>query len=257
VYNLTVSTIDQPAVNAAAARLDEASLALEDLHGVLSEEEPIEEVLQRLVETALRLISGADAVSITVVAGERPRTAAASDDKVIAIDSDQYAAGQGPCLEAARTRRPVRVGVDTARAKWPEFAAAAERAGVRAYLSAPLVVDDDSGEVVGALNVYGFDSGAFDPFDEALLRLFTTAASASITNSSRYARSRSLAENLERALVSRATIDQAKGVLMAVHGISEDEAFQRLVEQSQNSNTKLNQVARNLLDSVRTSPTVG
>jgi AmiR/NasT family two-component response regulator len=55
---------------------------------------------------------------------------------------------------------------------------------------------------------------------------------------------------LETALVSRAVIDQAKGVLMAVHTCSADEAFKMLVQRSQHENIKLRDVARNLLDSV-------
>jgi len=54
---------------------------------------------------------------------------------------------------------------------------------------------------------------------------------------------------LEAALVSRAEIDQAKGMLMAVHGLTAEQAFGRLVELSQNTNTKLHEVARNLMAS--------
>jgi GAF domain-containing protein len=130
------------------------------------------------------------------------------------------------------------------RAKWPEFAVAAEGAGVRAYLSAPLVVEDD---VLGSLNLYSSEERAFDPFDEALLRLFVTAASTTITGFRRYERSRKLIEDLQRALV-------AKGVLMAAHGVDAEEAFGRLVSESQQHNTKLREVARNLLASVRRRP---
>ncbi|WP_342776250.1 GAF and ANTAR domain-containing protein [Saccharothrix australiensis] len=231
-----------------ASQLDEASEALEELAGVLADEQSLDEVLQQLAESASRVIPDAENVSVTVVGPDGASTAASTDRKVVSIDAEQYAAGQGPCLEASRTQRPVRVTVEGARAKWPEFTAAAQRAGVRAYLSAPLVVE---GSVLGALNLYSGVESAFDPFDEALLRLFTTAASASITGFQRYERSRSLVAHLEAALGSRAEIDQAKGVLMAAHGISADEAFQRLVDESQTHNTKLRVVARNLLDSVR------
>ncbi|NUT92408.1 MAG: GAF and ANTAR domain-containing protein [Saccharothrix sp.] len=233
---------------APASALDEASEAFEHLAAVLADEQPLAEVLQQLVESASRVISDAENVSVTVVAGGAAQTTAATDDKVVAIDADQYAAGNGPCLEASRTRRPVRVNVAEAREKWPEFAAAAEGAGVKAYLSAPLLVD---GSVLGALNLYSSEPRAFDPFDEALLRLFTTAASTAITGFRRYERSRELVRSLERALESRAEIDQAKGVLMAAHGVSAEEAFATLVAESQLNNTKLRVVARNLLDSVR------
>lgn len=231
-----------------ASLLDEASEALEELAGVLADGQTLNDALQQLVESASRVIPDAENVSVTVIGAEGASTAAWTDEKVVAIDRDQYAAGNGPCLEAARTQRPVRVTVDGGREKWPEFAAVAERAGVRAYLSAPISVEDD---VLGSLNLYSSDVRAFDPFDEALLRLFVTAASTSITGFRRYERSRRLVDHLQRALESRAEIDQAKGVLMAAHGVDAAEAFARLVTESQQHNTKLREVARNLLASVR------
>jgi len=247
VYTVQVSIEDR----VATTQLDEASEALEELAGVLADEQSLDEVLLQLAESASRVIPDAENVSVTVVGSRGASTAAATDEKVVAIDTDQYAADRGPCLEAARSQRPVRATVEGGRAEWPEFAASAQRAGVRSYLSAPLVVEDS---VLGALNLYSSAESAFDPFDESLLRLFTTAASTAIAGFRRYERSRALIAHLERALGSRAEIDQAKGVLMAAHGIDADEAFQRLVEESQVHNTKLRAVARNLLDSVRRPP---
>ncbi|MFD1152409.1 ANTAR domain-containing response regulator [Saccharothrix hoggarensis] len=231
-----------------ASMLDEASEALEELAGVLTGGQSLDEALQQLAESASRVIPDAENVSVTVVGPDGASTAAATDPKVVAIDKDQYAAGNGPCLQAAQTQRPVRATVESGREKWPEFAEAAERAGVQAYLSAPLVVEE---AVVGSLNLYSSKEKAFDPFDEALLRLFVTAASTSITGFRRYERSHRLVEHLQRALDSRAEIDQAKGVLMAAHGIDAKSAFDRLVTESQQNNTKLRDVARNLLASVR------
>ena len=235
--------------HAPAALLDEASEALEELAGVLADDQSLESVLQQLSESAARVIPEAENVGVTVLTPDGPITAAATDHKVVSVDADQYAAGDGPCLEATRLRKPVRVSVHEGRERWPDFAIAAERAGVRAYLSVPIVLAEE--DVLGALNIYSSDEHAFDPFDEALLRLFVTAASTAITAFRRYERSRSLVEHLQQALVSRGDIDQAKGVLMGAYGITADEAFARLVTESQQHNTKLREVARNLLASVR------
>ena len=51
-------------------------------------------------------------------------------------------------------------------------------------------------------------------------------------------------DQLRSALTSRATIDQAKGILMAEHGCSPEEAFSRLVKMSQDTNVRLRDVAR-------------
>jgi hypothetical protein len=57
-----------------------------------------------------------------------------------------------------------------------------------------------------------------------------------------------LADDLATALTSRAEIEQAKGVLMARHGVLAEDAFQMLARESQNTNTKLRNVAHSVLD---------
>ena len=51
---------------------------------------------------------------------------------------------------------------------------------------------------------------------------------------------------------TRATIDQAKGMLMALHGISEDRAFEVLVQQSQQRNIRVAVVAAEVVKSLTT-----
>jgi AmiR/NasT family two-component response regulator len=54
-------------------------------------------------------------------------------------------------------------------------------------------------------------------------------------------------EQLREALTSRATIDQAKGILMLRHGCGPERAFALLVDRSKSSNTKLRDVAAELV----------
>ncbi|MGW6928773.1 ANTAR domain-containing response regulator [Lentzea sp. NPDC054927] len=237
-------------------RLDETAEALESLRDAFTGEESLDNALQRLAETAAKAIPDADAVTVSVVTLEQPRTAAATNDQLIEVDEKQYSASRGPCFESARTLRPVRAVVGEHLDTWPEFETAAAEHGIRAYLSVPVVLpstDVVQEEHVGTLNIYSYTAAAFDPFDEGLMRLFTTAASATITSATRWQCSRERINHLEHALASRATIEQAKGVLMAVHSCTADEAFQMLVERSQHENVKLRDVAKNLLDSVARS----
>lgn len=232
--------------------MDDAGVALAELTNALAAEEPISQALQRLVDVVLKVVVDADAVSVTVHSGLHPETAAASHEWAITVDKNQYAAGDGPCLEAARTREPVLAAGTEAFERWPQFASDAAKFGVQAYLCTPLRVTEPGDELVGALNVYGYRLDSFDRLDEALLRLVTNTAAATISNSRRLLRMRDVAENLRVAMASRSEIEQAKGVLMAVHGVTADEAFERLVTQSQHTNTKLVTVARELLGSLRT-----
>ena len=229
-------------------RLDGVAADLAALAKILDEEEDLGRVLQRSVEQVTRGVPGADMASVTVMRGDRGETAASSEERVWAIDSDQYAAGDGPCLEAARTGEIVRVGVEEAHERWPGFARSARAAGVESYLACPLIIGE---EFVGSLNLYSEKPHGFGEFDVALLRLYMTAAVAAIANARRVAEARKLTEGLKTAMDSRAVIDQARGVLMARRGISAEQALEELSRQSQNTNVKLRVIAARLVESVR------
>jgi AmiR/NasT family two-component response regulator len=62
------------------------------------------------------------------------------------------------------------------------------------------------------------------------------------------ARSERLVAQLRQALTSRATIDQALGVLMSRSGDGPEQAFERLRTMSQDQHLKLHQVAQTLVD---------
>jgi AmiR/NasT family two-component response regulator len=54
--------------------------------------------------------------------------------------------------------------------------------------------------------------------------------------------------NLRVALTTRDVIGQAKGILMERHGLTADEAFDRLVTMSQHTNVKVREVAQYLVE---------
>jgi len=61
-------------------------------------------------------------------------------------------------------------------------------------------------------------------------------------------------ETLRQALSSRAVIDQAKGVVMALYRIDADAAFVRLADVSQVANVKVSRLATTLVELVAQSP---
>jgi GAF domain-containing protein len=226
-------------------RLDEVTSSLAELAQVLEEEEDLGEVLQRTTDQVVRAVPEADMASVSALHDDVPETAASSDDRALVIDADQYAAGDGPCLEAARTGQVVRVGVEQAHDRWPQFARSAQAAGVASYLSCPLFLDE---QFAGSLNLYSAEGHGFGELDEAVLRLYVTAASQAIAGARRYARARRVAGQLREALSSRAVIDQAMGVLMATRGMTAEEALTELSRQSQNTNVKLRDLAARLVE---------
>ncbi|EMD26058.1 GAF and ANTAR domain-containing protein [Amycolatopsis azurea] len=227
--------------------LDEVNAALAALTETLETESGDEELLDAVCAQAVRAIPDADLASVTAIHTGRPRTAASTDDRTEEIDRAQYALGDGPCLEAARSGEIVRLSMPAADQAWPDFAATARKLGVGSYLAAPLHIDET---LSGALNLFGFGDHGFRDSDSELLKLYTTVVSSSLRAARRYRDTRRLVVQLEEAMRTRGVIEQAKGILMAVHKVSADDAFRLLVTESQHSNTKLHEVASHFVHSV-------
>ena len=228
------------------AELDlESSLA--DLGGLLVDRQPLHETLRQVADYTVAAIPGADGTGVTLLENRGPANVVASAEFVRLLDVAQYSLREGPCvaaLESGRTHVVRSVRLD---GRWPRFAARAVEHGVLSVLSLPLQV---RGVTRGALNVY---SRAEDSFDASAVRigeLFAGPAAVTAATAQVLAESRLLAEHLGDALRSRAVIDQAKGVLMAVHGCDAEQAFVLLREASQSSHRKLRDVAHDIITDI-------
>ncbi|MGK2880449.1 MAG: ANTAR domain-containing response regulator [Mycobacterium sp.] len=211
------------------------------------DEDDLLTLLQRVAEIGHEVIDGADSTGITIDLGGRTYTAVHTDDRTLRVDVAQYDAGDGPCLHAARTRTTVVVDAEDAAARWPGFAAAAAEQGIHSFLAAPLLTPD---RTLGSFNLYGRTRASFDTLDADILDLLTATVSRTIGDFARFASARDVAESIQHALGTRAPIEQAKGMLMAIHGITADQAFDRLRKKSQDTNTRLHTVAVNFIKDV-------
>jgi GAF domain-containing protein len=238
---------DEGQAGAIRRQLDEVTGALEALTAALDDDGELDTSLQLVCRQLVHVIPGADIASITLIRNGTPTTTAFTDHRALNLDAAQYRAGAGPCLEAADTGKVVRVDIATAHDRWPEFTSGAMAAGVASYLSAPLVVDAAHS---GSLNLYGLHAHGYRDLEGALLELFVAAVEGALRSTVRYLVARREATQLNAALVSRAVIDQAKGIIMGARGISADEAFQVLVAQSQRENLKLRDCAERLVTAV-------
>ena len=212
-----------------------------NLSWTVLDEHDLLEYLQRCASLSVRLVSDADHASITITSpgpGES-FTTVWTDEVTVEVDTHQYAAGVGPCLDAVRTGEVVRVDVATSEARWPEFVADATAIGVRSSLSAPIGLGEDR---AGALNLFSAAKTGFAD-DDDLLMMIVDYAERTITDFTRLREAQDLVEQLRQAMATRAPIEQAKGILMAVHRITAEQAFEMLRQQSQDTNTKLNALA--------------
>jgi len=213
----------------------------------IEDEDDLLTLLQHVAEIAQNAIDGASSTGVTIDLGGRVYTAVHTDQRTLRVDTEQYDAGEGPCLDASRTRAIVLVDSDEAAATYPRFAAAALDEGILSFLAAPLFTAEQS---LGSLNLYGRSRSAFDTFDAEVLAMLTSAVSRAIGDFARFSSARDVAASIQRALETRAPIEQAKGMLMAIHQIDADQAFNLLRRQSQETNIPLRTVAAGLVEQI-------
>ena len=206
------------------------------------EDNELAEFFRTCATVANRVIAGADHAGMTVRTDTgTPLVAAHTDRRTQVLDQCQYAAGAGPCLQAMDTGAVVLGEVAASSKQWPVFTAAATDAGVRSFLAAPL---GTGGPTAGALTLYSDSADGFGPEEDPLLLLLLGHATRAFQDYLRLRDAEVKVGQLQEAMASRAPIEQAKGILMAVHHCDAEAAFILLRIQSQNSNTKLNTVAR-------------
>ena len=195
---------------------------------------------QAIVDVTVERVPAADAASITQFSNERFVTVASTSAIAVSADKIQYTLGSGPCVDAILEQtiyRPRDLRTDR---RWPEFGRQAADLGVRSMLSYRMNTDDGS---IGGLNVYAARVDAFDDTAAAIGLLLATHGAVAASA----AANRSRAEHLEVALATNRQIGQAMGVLMAMHNVSEGQAFDLLRIASENTNRKLRDVAADVI----------
>ena len=204
----------------------------------------IDTLLDKIAQLAKRTIPGASEVSVTLVQGDDAHSAAFTGALALRLDEMQYERGYGPCLDASAGNASVSVTDTANEERWPDWAGAAQEAGAHSSLSIGLPVHE---KVTGALNIYATKAHAFDDDAAALARTFAGFAAVGLANAHLYQTQATLAGDMQKAMESRAVIEQAKGIIMGERRCTAAEAFAVLSKLSQHSNRKLRDVAAALV----------
>jgi GAF domain-containing protein len=205
----------------------------------------IDALLNKIAQLAKSTIPGADEVSVTLLHGDSPQTAAFTGELARALDEKQYERGYGPCLDAADTTTTQLVPDTSIERRWPDWAADAEKAGAYSSLSIGLPVHE---HVTGALNIYATVPDAFDDDAVAIAQTFAGFAAVGLANAHLYETQATLAGHMQKAMDNRAVIEQAKGIIMGDRRCTAEQAFAILAKLSQDSNRKLRDVASALVE---------
>ena len=213
------------------------------LGAVLLGDEPLDDILDRVVDLAVQTIPAARFASITLSNAAGLHTSHSSGAEALAADQAQYDQDGGPCIQALKTSRQVEVSIDET-GNWPVFMAKARELGVRRVLSSPLM---QKGDTLGALNVYTVAEGDMGPTDRRTATLFAEQASVVLANALAFMSATEMTRQLEQALASREIIGEAKGILMERESCDRDQAFDILRRASQRENRKLRDLAEELV----------
>jgi GAF domain-containing protein len=197
------------------------------------------DLVTRVCGEATRMVPAVGDVGVIVLDAERNlNTIFASGPVPHELDELQMRIDTGPCLTAARKQIVVHMYDIAADTRWATFRDAARAHDVASMLCVPLCVDD---QLWGTLSLYGREPDVFRDGAESVARVLATLCAIALADT----RHR---ERMQRALANRDLIGQAKGVLMARHGVPADEAFGMLRERSQRTNRKLLAVATQVVE---------
>ncbi|MEH3141150.1 MAG: GAF and ANTAR domain-containing protein [Mycobacterium kyogaense] len=200
----------------------------------------VDSVLTEVNAVTVAGVPGAHAAGLSLVDADRAvTTLGATDVYATLLDEIQNEHREGPCLSAAWDDDVLQIDDLTADTRWPRYQRSAiERTPVRSVLSVRLHND---GNRLAALNLYAPSPGVFD--GESLEQAMIFAAHTTVTwNLLRRE------QQFRNALASRDLIGQAKGVLMERFGIDAVRAFELLRRLSQESNTKLVDIAHRVIE---------
>ena len=169
------------------------------------------------------------------------RVVASSSEQARLMELFQLQHAEGPCLECFQTGLPVsETSLEAAAQRWPAFAPAAVREGFAAVQALPLRLRD---EVIGAMNLFRRAPGGLDETGLRVGQALADVATIGLLQERNFRHQEVLAEQLQGALNSRVSIEQAKGILAERLGLDMGQAFDLLRGQARAQARRLAELA--------------
>jgi GAF domain-containing protein len=205
----------------------------------------LSQLLTLILDAAVEAV-GFDGATATVRQGEDSGTVASTSARLVALDSAQYAEGDGPCLEALERDQAVKWTAADDDDRWRAFQEAAEELGIATSLSVPLPIDETM-EIAASLNLYASqrEQVTSEQLELAMQFAFQLATALQLVGTAKG--TAEIARRAAQAIRSRAVIEQAKGVLMARRGLSSNEAASVLAGMADARSATLREMALRII----------
>lgn len=225
--------------------------AITELQGILLQTAGVDEFLDGVAEAAARHVGPATSATITLRRDGRPTLIAASDARAAVCDEVEYAADDGPCLSSIDVGHTVHVPDLNLETRWPAWTRATLDCG---YASAAAVPRSVRAGAHIALNLYADEPYAWDTAAIEVANRYADEVARAVTLCLRSADQVEMNADLRAALLSRAVIDQAIGIVMAENRCSPDSAMTILRTAARNRKVKLREFASGIVEGVAGSP---
>jgi hypothetical protein len=202
--------------------------------------------LERVCRAAADLV-GAYGAGISLMADHgNPGFAAASDLASRQLEELQFTLGEGPCIDALGSGRPVLVPdlSDGYRRRWPLYASAAQDLGIRAVFAFPIQI---GGSRLGVLDLFRHEVGALIGEQIGQAITFADVALTLILDGQQAAPDGAVPHGFDKAPGFRAEIAQAQGMIMVQLGVSITEALVRLRAYAYAEGRPVSEVAREVV----------
>jgi GAF domain-containing protein len=208
------------------------------------------ELLTLLADRCVEVLD-VSAAGLMLVAPEGDlRVMASSSEALRVVELFELQSDEGPCLDCYRTGEPVaNQRLAEVNSRWPRLAPVALEAGFQSVYAMPLRL---RGVIIGALNLFRTDPGAMDDADVVAAQAFADVATIAIIQHRAVLEAQVVNEQLNHALNSRIVIEQAKGVLAERAGLDMEQAFARLRNHARKHNSRLVNVAQDVIDGTLT-----
>lgn len=212
----------------------------------------IVDLLHGLVERCSELMIATDAGILLPDRDGTLEVVASTSERSRLIGLFQLGAGEGPCVEAYETGRPITVdNFATTYARWPRFATAAAELGYESMHAIPLRLRK---ETIGSLNLFRDRTGGFSDDDQVAARALADVATIGILHERSLRESDVARAQLQHALDSRVIIEQAKGVIAHTDNVDMDTAFRIIRTRARSRSTRLSEVARQIVEEYSKPP---
>jgi ANTAR domain len=201
--------------------------------------------LNQLVAQAARQVPGCSGAAAVLWRGGEPGALAASHPSLPDLVEVQVSCGRGPVLDVLSGGEPAGCPDTLDEPRWPEYADAALRQGVRCSLT----LAHWSGAEAVCLSLFGARPRTLGPDSAVAAGRLVAYGGAALGMAAEYGEAQRAVRQLRDGAESRAVVDQAKGVLMHALGCSAEEALQRMRQISQARNMKVTDVATRIIES--------